>query len=473
MTKLYFGGGEVPKFRQILSTAGNLPMAVTFTPAYKDYSDALSYTGPIFLDSGAYSFNKPDSDKTFEDAYEIAAKYMNLVTANADKVTLISEFDAKQLGPEVIEQFRRECYNQLPADKFMPIWHPTDGREGLEQLCSTYDIVGISQDDIHGDMANISLFSQMISRYKVRLHGVGITAKKLLEAVKWDSVSSTSWLSVNRYGDTFVWTGRELKRYPKSYKDRARLTHRNWFIENGFDHVKIEADDPDELLKLSIWSWQSYMASLKGVTNMPPNNMAFGSESTLDTVDNMPVAVRTEPAARRDTVMLPVMALKVPEQIINDDGDYNKPTLIVRSESMRICDNCFLKDKCPGFQPNSTCLYNIPIEVKTKDQLRSLHEALIEIQSQRVLFMKMAEDINGGYADPNLSSEIDRLNKMIATREQNDKNSFSMTITASETPGNQRQTFLNKMLGSSATQKLRELETTIDPDDIIEAQLVD
>lgn len=473
MTKLFFGGGEVPKFRQLLSDAGNLPIMVTFTPSYKDYSDAISYPGDIFLDSGAYAYNKPNSTKDYEDAFETATEYISLVETCKDQVTLISEFDAKQLSQQTIKQFRKDFYNTLPVDKFMPIWHPSDGREALEQLCSEYQVVGISQDDIHGDMSNISLFSQMISRYKVHLHGVGITSKKLLEAVKWSSVSSTSWLTGTRYGETFVWTGKEFKRYPKTYKDRARRTHRTLFIDNGFDYEKIEADDPDELLRLSIWSWQSYISSLSGVTNMPANNLPSKTENMFSEVDNLTSSVRTEALAKRETVMLPVMAVKVPEQQISEDGKLSKPELVIRSESMRVCDSCFLKDKCPGFQPNSTCLYNIPIEIKTRDQLKALQDSLIELQSQRVLFMKMAEDISGGYADPNLSSEIDRLNKMIATKEQSERNSFSMTITASETSNERRQSFMEKMLGSSAVAKLRELEAPIDPDEILEAQLVD
>ena len=398
---------------------------------------------------------------------------MKVVSACIDKVSLVSEFDARQLGDAVIEAHRRQFYNHLPPDKFMPVWHPVDGRESLEQLCSYYHVIGISQDDIHGDTSNVTLFNQMISRYGVRLHGVGITSKKLLEAIKWDSVSSTSWLSVNKFGDTFVWTGRELKRYPKSYKDRARLTHRTLFSDNGFDYQKIEADDPDELLRLSVWSWQSYIESLRGVTTQSVPGIGIKSEYLNELVGAQDNTVRTTEVVTRPTVMLPVMAVSIPEYSVSSDGSSAKPTLVVRSESMRVCDSCFLKDKCPGYMPNANCLYNIPIEIKTRDQLTALNDSLIEMQTQRVMFMKMAEDVNGGYADPNLSSEIDRLNKMISTKEQSNRNSFSMTITASESSGERRQSFMERMLGSSAASKLRELEAPVDADEIMEAQIVD
>jgi hypothetical protein len=466
--KLYFGGGEVPAFKNILMNNGCPPVSVSFTSfARKNTPPSYDYPGDIFFDSGAYTFNRPDSAMEFEDAYETAARYMNFIQENIGKLDLVSEFDANQLGKDVIEEMRGNFYNTLPPEKFMPIWHPDDGREELEKLCSTYQIVGVSQNDIHGDTANVPIFSQMISRYGVRLHGVGITSKKLLEAVKWDSVSSTSWLSPAKYGDTFVWTGRELMRYPKSYKHK-RLSHRTMLADHGFDYQKIEDDDNEELLKLSLWSWQQYIASISGVTKVAANKPAPNAEIANTEVDNLPALVRTE---ERSTVMLPVMSTFIPQSDDFGSEEEPEPILIVRSESMRVCNTCFLKDSCPGFKPNANCLYNIPIEIKTRDQLDALHNGLIEMQTQRVMFMKMAEDMSGGYADPNLSSELDRLNRMIKGKVESSKSTFSMTISATESPP--KPSFMEKMLGAGAAAKMRELEAPMDADNIIEAELVD
>lgn len=471
--QIYFGGGEVPKFLKVLSDNGAPPVSISFTTLHPaNYHSLSSYSGDVLLDSGAYSYNRPDSAKTYEDAYEDASRYTSFISANLSNVHLITEFDAKQLGQDMIEDFRSNFYNSLPAEKFMPVWHQDDDRAELERLCAEYQMVAISQGNIHGDMSSVPIFNQMIARYGVKLHGLGITSKKMIEAVKWSSVSSTSWLSVNKFGDTFVWTGRELKRYPVSYKDRARKTHRTLFIDNGFDYHKIEADDPDELLKLSLWSWQKYMESMGGVTTTPKKETEKYSEIAIPEVGILDTPVRTPDPVIRQTVMIPVMNLAIPEQGFSSGEEESKPTLVIRSESMRICDTCFLKDKCPGFQPNANCLYNIPIEVKTRDQLHALQNSLIEIQSQRVLFMKMAEDMSGGYSDPNLSSEIDRLDKMIRNRNDRDKNSFSMTITASESAEG-KQSFLGKMLGSSAAAKVRELESPVNADEIMEAEIVD
>jgi hypothetical protein len=188
---------------------------------------------------------------------------------------------------------------------------------------------------------------------------------------------------------------------------------------------------------------------------------------TLDEEGGTAVGAETSTEIQpvRKTTALPIMKTVFKETKDDDEDSVTVPHLIIRSESMRVCDTCFLKDKCPGFQPKSTCLYNIPIEVRTKDQLRSLHDALIEMQTHRVLFMKMAEDLGGGYADPNLSMEIDRLNRMIKTKTDGERNTFSATLNISEAPSGPG--FMEKVFGNKAIDRLRALEAPVPADDLI------
>jgi hypothetical protein len=467
---LHYGGGEIAKFRQVVADAGNLPISLSYFNLMRNDKKIPEYSGSMLLDSGAMSVSK--SDALFEVVYEHAAEYMSFVKANIHLVNIASEFDAKQLTLPVIKQLRSEFYNSLPENQFMPVWHPDYGNEELEDLCSSYPLVGVTQEDIHGDTGNVSLFNSMIQRYEVKLHGVGITSKKLLEAVNWTSVSSTAWLSTTRYGELFVWTGKELKRYPKSYKDRAAKTHRNLFTDNGFDYEKIDNSDSDELLKLSVWSWQKYIDSLSGVSRVLTNQSAVSAEKSTAVAGNQEPQQRTEPLVytpptERATVPLPLLFNTV-TSYQNDDGVFqHEPTLNIRSESLRICNTCQIRNNCPGSEENSTCLYNIPIEIKTKQQLKNLKNSLIEIQSQRVLFMKMAEDVSGGYADANLSSEIDRLSRMIKTSEDGDKDKFAMTVTMSQ--DSKGPSFMEKMFGSQAHEKVQELESPINADEIIKS----
>jgi hypothetical protein len=102
----------------------------------------------------------------------------------------------------------------------------------------------------------------LVADHGVRLHAIAMTKPWAMAEVRWDSVASTSWLSPGQYGDTIVWTGKELKRYPRKYKDEARKRHRTLFTSAGFDAEKIAADDRIEVTRLSIWSWQQLAASL-------------------------------------------------------------------------------------------------------------------------------------------------------------------------------------------------------------------
>jgi hypothetical protein len=114
------------------------------------------------------------------------------------------------------------------------------------------------------------------------------------------------------------------------------------------------------------------------------------------------------------------------------------------------------------FEENSTCAYDIPITIRTKDQMTALMDTLLEIQTQRVLFMKMAEDAEGGHADPILSNEMDRLVKMADTKHKMEQEGFSLTISAKQ-QGNTG--IVDRIFGEMGnTGKLRELEAPQSPE---------
>jgi hypothetical protein len=78
--------------------------------------------------------------------------------------------------------------------------------------------------------------------------------------------------------------------------------------------------------------------------------------------------------------------------------------------------------------------------------------------------MKMAEDAEGGHADPILSNEMDRLVKMAKTKHEMEQEGFSLTISAKQQgqPG-----IVDKIFGSMGdTSTLRQLEAPQDPQSI-------
>jgi hypothetical protein len=132
---------------------------------------------------------------------------------------------------------------------------------------------------------------------------------------------------------------------------------------------------------------------------------------------------------------LPIFGYKMKTVVETDDEGHDVlkdvPVISNQNSSLRQCDTCFVAANCPAFKPSNTCAFNLPVEVKTKEQLKGLLTAIIEMQGQRVAFMRFAEEMNGGYADPNLSQEIDRLLKLVGNVNEMDQNKEFIQITAS------------------------------------------
>lgn len=398
----------------------------------------------LFVDSGCSVINN-NKEQLYDDAElrGIAEHYYQWVDSNIGDLEYYTEFDALQLGARSIEAFR-EQRRDIAYDKLVPVWHSDSGISGLHQLAEDYGRVGISQTALGGrDL--IPTLSRLATS-GVRLHGLAMTKPDIMQAVKWESVSSTSWTTPQRYGDTIIWSHNQLKRYPKGMKDQARKKERATFLAAGFDWEKIQQDDPKEMLRISLWSWEQLLSKINksgtGVTtSMDYEDEDFSELSGEDVGTVVPKAQNRVPTARpRDPSqrkIIPFLDFDVDTVKIKNSqtGEYeNKdvPRIKIRSESMRICDTCFLAAKCPMFEENSTCAYDMPIQVETKEQMESVMNTLVSMQTQRVLFMKMAEDAEGGYADPNLSSEIDRLGKLIEKKHNIEQEGFSLTVTAKQ-----------------------------------------
>jgi hypothetical protein len=72
----------------------------------------------------------------------------------------------------------------------------------------------------------------------------------------------------------------------------------------------------------------------------------------------------------------------------------------------KLCDQCYLIDKCPHFEPNTTCYFRTAIQINDQSSLVELMQMMITMQGQRVLFGRLIEQSEGGYIDQNLSKEM-------------------------------------------------------------------
>lgn len=483
--KIFFSGTEIPGHRKFLAEQQIENVSLSYvglrrrTKFSKPWLVETNYPEfqNVFLDSGAYTVNKSPEDYSQGELDDIYTGYLRFIEQNIAHLSIVTEFDSLALGRDWIEAQREDYFDDLPDDVFMPIWHADWGLSYLDDLCQTYKRVGVPKTALNGRSIHQHLNS-LVQKYGTKLHGIAMTKPEQMSAVKWDSVASTSWISPSQYGDTIVWTGNELKRYPMQYKDQARKRHRTLFINNGFDFEKIEEDDTNEILKVSVWSWkqlEDHISRHKGelVTTMSKQDSSENAENEGTLVDmsaeNMRNNVSTSIARiDRETMPIPVMDLIPHTEKYMDGGEEKErdvPIFQARSKSLRMCDSCFLATKCPGFQEGANCAYDIPIQITTKDQMKALYDGLITIQTQRVMFMKMAEDLEGGYADPNLSKEIDRLTKLIEQKHEMEREGFSVLF---EAKGSASGGVISRLFGSQIGDQAKALPTSVHADRIIE-----
>ena len=500
--RIYFAGGEISTHRSLLSDMDVRSIALSYMGLRRRVKFARPWLirekfDPhisVFLDSGAYTINAEDSKITQDELEAIYDHYKQFVLANIDAVDMVSEFDALPLGQEWIETERTRFWDTLPREKVMVVWHPELGTGKLLEMAEDYEIIGIPSVSMDG--RNLAPVLNALAAKGTRLHGIAMTKMEVMQSIKWSSVASTSWISPQRFGDTIIWTGNQLKRYPKRDKDRARRQHRTLIAKEGFDPEKIANDEGDEVLRLSIWSWLQFEDYVnkhhregRVVTNLfsdaeapktanlddevvtPPSE--GGNDVSTEAVDPTPDSKEVE--AVRETTALPVMGFER-HKTTGDQGEEEEiPVLKIRSESARVCDSCYLANNCPAYEPGSNCAYNIPITIRTREQMKALWQGLVEMQAQRVMFMKFAEDREGGYADPNLTKELKVLTNMMSSLAEQEREGFSLSLNV-RGPASQGADsgMISNLFGRDVGQKVQQIESgPQSADQIIDAVVVD
>lgn len=486
--KLFFGGGESGEWRPFLAQEGVKHVSMSYAGLSKRLklarpwaiADHFPDDTHVLLDSGAFTFNRqPEEGEdplSEEDAMELAANYMRFVEANIDRVDAVTEFDCQALGRDWLLSMRHDFYDQLPDGKFIPVWHHETGDAGLDELASQYDRVGILRAGVTDQV--VPKLSAAISRYDVKLHALGMTKPDLIEAVKWDSVGSLSWIDPSRNGSTIIWVQNELKWYPKKFKDQCRKRHRSYIEAQGFDVDKILDDDRKEVLRLSVWSWQQYMNSLGGPPRVTPHvswSPGQNGERGGERVDPLPPQGGTPRGIvavpeRRSKRLLPVVGITSTPQ--DEDPENGSESLVgPSSSSMMRCDTCVIRDVCPESKPGAECAYELPVDLTSKNQLRHAFDTILALQFKRIARMQMIEELQGGYADPNLSAEMDRFTRMVKVKHDAEKQGISINIEASGDRGTGR---ISQLFGSEVGDAVTALPASVPTSDVFtDAEIIE
>ena len=463
--RLIYLGAEVPSNRTLLETTSATHVGVSFwrllkrgLPKNKDYllESYFNEDFTIYVHPGI----PQDVNLTEQELAVFAAEYEGFIANNIHRLATFTEISG--VDPEFVNEQRRTVWNEVQPGKFQPVWDPELGLKELNTMAETYLDIAIPGHAIEENQ-QLAVVTRTLHRlHGTRFHALGCAKPDNLRQLTLESASTLSWLSPMMHGETIVWDGMQIKRYPKRMKDQARSRYRNIYTKAGLDVDKILEDDPQEVCRLAVWSYiqlegkENNMNPDEGFLydNSEGSDVEESGETTLAHSDNKGGGIRKlMPRDEAEMGNLPVFGYDL-NTVVEDDGTIKDvQTVHSQSTSLRACDTCFVASNCPAYKPSSVCAFKLPIEVKTKDQLKALINTVIEIQSQRVAFMRFAEDMSGGYADPNLSQEIDRLFKLIkTTKELDDSREFiRMTVERQGSAG-----VLSSIFGDKANV-LREL----------------
>lgn len=412
--KIYFGGAEKGMYASMLLSSNVSRLGLNLTHFAVPKKKALDLP---------QKFNNAELLVYTSEGDEDVARYDAFLRAYADDLTVVvgrPDYDGTWLG-----------------DKYVPIWNDGDDLERLNWICQRHGKVAIS------DKALAKHHNNRINAIAMRWNAtlVGLTSKpEIIEGIQWDTVLVNSWTSAIRYGETQVWTGHGLRRYPAQQKDSARKRHRNDIERLGVSYEQVMADEVDAIGALAIRSWKSYEERVFGGYDTMTAQQQSNDDETekgdiiiapphthgLQNVENASTSIVIPPPEKRhenERLLLPVMGVEtittMGSQTIDSQGESieiaPEQTNVIRytGSLLRQCDNCYLASKCPAFKEHTECAFKLPIEIRTKDQLQAALRAMIEMQVSRVMFARFAEELEGQGLDATLSSEMDRAFEMI------------------------------------------------------------
>lgn len=446
---LVFMGAEVPSHRILLTNMGVKHVSINYyrlakrgLPTTKDYMIQGRFPDDVvvYVDGGSNQLN--DLKMTERELQEYADAYLDFLAVNADRIAGATELDVRVMSPAWNSYHRNQMYDII-GDKLWVVWHQETGHTALYGLCERFTNVAILGETLEDDASLAARSRSLLSQFPdLQFHGIACAKPDNLRQVALSTASSLSWLSPMMRGETIVWNGTKLVRYQKKQKDQARPRYKAIIEKAGLDYEKIINDDSNEVTRLAIWSYLQLENALdKRSGKKLSDNSEFkddpgSAETGSTTPDNSPVLSRKVLSERGpdDRHILPVFGVKNKTVVEKDDDGRDTvrdvPVLSSTSASLRQCDTCFVAANCPAFKPSNSCAFNLPVEIKTKDQLKGLLNAVVEMQGARVAFARFAEELNGGYPDPNTGQEIDRLFKLVGQMKELEENKEFIRITA-------------------------------------------
>jgi hypothetical protein len=402
--ELYFSGAEQPIYLRQLHALGVKHIAISFFEWQRRHSndDIYKHIPPeIKVCITAGIARKQDIDfKTF------TRDYIEFCEQNAEQ-SLVYGIDSA-FCPLPLQRSVRDQLGVLPNVVVFPI-EDEDPRD----LANEYERIGINAT--RGKAIPVN----ELKRIGATLYGSNITDPKKLRDARFAATTSTAWMGGLKFGELWVYAGGRLSHYKADALTRAVRARRLDIAALGVDPDLCAANNHEALTELAVISLQRMAEGLskrrrdrdnphvattsdsEGSTNQREHTVGLPIRSTVNAaLDSF------QSAQERPRTLLPIISI---EEQIEGNGT------VLGAGSARMCDSCSISEVCPGYKAQSVCVYNIPVEIKSREQWEQASTVILETQFKRVMHGAFAEQVDGGDLTPRVGQEMDRFFKMLGS----------------------------------------------------------
>ncbi len=419
--RLYFSGAEVGAHRKRF--------------AKLDVRRVAFNLGPV-LNSGGHSSVAPD------DLLPFVTLFYASQTVDVDKAAEIM----RAHGDETSLAVGMEYSGRFPGTA-IPLWNGVDVDAALEAMVE-HGAVCIEEADLLEKRNQIPLNAFVARNPSVHLYCATSKVDALALPCLTDAIVA-GWIATQKHREFQVWDGKKVRKFPRTARSAAVDNAIGQINNMGCDPTKLKEGDVDELVRLSFASWRQYESVVATAS------FQQSVEPMSETGGGVGIA-RPEPRPR-DRVLLPVLAAF--EQ--TENGGVARTSI----DSLRQCNGCFIAHACPGYEPDHACAYSVPVEIRTVKQMRDAQQLVHEIQWQRILFMRLAEEVSGSELDPHLGREMDRFFAQAESVARQSESRSTLTIQSTDSTGGGG--ILASIFGGAMSKGAQALPQPVPSDEIL------
>lgn len=227
---LYFAGTEVRVYAELLKASGvQSILQSAFYLNYRHQPNELGFENYV-LDSGGFTARKQGAQIDVKDYADFLNQHQIKTAFNLDTLDVEETL------------FNQQYLEDNSKSYIIPVYHYSDFvSEKYRSLIDTYvekypyiSLGGTAEGSTAITKNKLRFFDYCFlrTRDKVRVHGLAVTAQRLMMRYPWYSVDSTSWLSGERYGQWRDFTQGKMKtvssvRVTKKLTDPRQLVEKN------------------------------------------------------------------------------------------------------------------------------------------------------------------------------------------------------------------------------------------------------